>query len=125
MESERVMSMSEEDRMVLQPMMTMMTDDFEASAPLVANLCPGNESRAKKRFWLFRCFRRNVQRMAERRLTTDYNGKPVGATIIPMHKDNIRKLKNAYRHPFERIHEEYFECSFNDEIAEQSMIAST
>ena len=50
--------------------------------------------------------------LSERRLTTDLNGKPTRDLIIPMHKDNIRRLKNAYQHPFERIPEEYFESNY-------------
>ena len=56
------------------------------------------------------CFKRTARGMAERRLTTDLKGRPVGASIIPMHSENIKRLENAYRHPFEKIHEEYFEC---------------
>jgi hypothetical protein len=45
-------------------------------------------------------FLRNVSKMSRRRLTTDLEGKPLGASITPMHKNNIKRLKNAYRHPF-------------------------
>ena len=54
-------------------------------------------------------FMHNVNMMAQRRLTRDLDGKPIGVSITPMHKDNIRRLKNAYRHPFQRIPAEYFE----------------
>jgi len=45
-------------------------------------------------------FLKNVSKMSRRRLTTDLEGKPLGASITPMHKNNIKRLKNAYRHPF-------------------------
>jgi len=41
--------------------------------------------------------------LAERRLTTDNQGRPLGLAMDPMHSENIRRLKNAYRHPFEKI----------------------
>jgi hypothetical protein len=44
----------------------------------------------------------------ERRLTTDKLGRPLGTKIDPMHKENIRRIKAAYRHPFERIPDDYF-----------------
>jgi hypothetical protein len=46
--------------------------------------------------------------LAERRLTTDHHGRPLGLAMDPMHTENIRRLKNAYRHPFEKIPQEYF-----------------
>jgi len=52
---------------------------------------------------------KNIGMMSRRRLTTDLNGESIGASITPMHKDNIKKLKNAYTHPFQRIPSEYFE----------------
>jgi len=55
---------------------------------------------------------KNVGMMSHRRLTTDLNGNSIGASITPMHKDNIRKLKNAYTHPFQRIPPEYFEFKY-------------
>ena len=60
-------------------------------------------------------FMQDVNMMAQRRLTRDLDGKPIGASITPMHKDNIRRLKNAYRHPFQRIPAEYFEFKQNKE----------
>lgn len=53
--------------------------------------------------------------MAPKRLTRDLDGKPIGASITPMHKENIHRLKNAYRHPFQRIPAEYFEFKQNKE----------
>ena len=53
--------------------------------------------------------------MAPKRLTRDLDGKPIGASITPMHKQNIHRLKNAYRHPFQRIPAEYFEFKQNKE----------
>lgn len=47
--------------------------------------------------------------LGERRLTTDLNGRPIGTHIDPMHKENIKRIKSAYRHPFERIPDEYFD----------------
>lgn len=47
--------------------------------------------------------------LGERRLTTDLNGRPIGTHIDPMHRENIKRIKMAYRHPFERIPEEYFD----------------
>ena len=54
-------------------------------------------------------FDKNFNMLRNRRLTRDINGKPIGASITPMHKDNIKKLKNAYKHPFQKIPSEYFE----------------
>ncbi len=54
-------------------------------------------------------FSKNVNIVRNRRLTRDIDGKHIGASITPMHKDNIKKLKNAYRHPFQKIPAEYFE----------------
>ncbi len=42
----------------------------------------------------------SINMLRKRRLTTDFEGSPLGASITPMHKDNIRRLKNAYKHPF-------------------------
>lgn len=47
--------------------------------------------------------------LGERRLTTDLNGRPIGTHIDPMHRENIKRIKNAYKHPFERIPDEYFD----------------
>jgi hypothetical protein len=52
---------------------------------------------------------KNVNLMRHRRFTTDLDGKALGATITCMHKENIRRLKNAYKHPFNKIPPEYFE----------------
>lgn len=52
--------------------------------------------------------------LSDRRLTTDLNGKPVGSQMVPMHRDNIKKLKHAYKHPFQRIPEEYFDSNFTN-----------
>jgi hypothetical protein len=46
--------------------------------------------------------------LGERRLTTDLDGNPIGTHIDPMHRENIKRIKLAYRHPFERIPDEYF-----------------
>ena len=52
---------------------------------------------------------RNLNMLTRKRLTTDLKGNPIGASMTPMHKDNIRRLKNAYRHPFQKIPADYFE----------------
>jgi len=57
---------------------------------------------------LLKWFDSNLSRIEERRLTTDNNGRPVGSQIVPMHRDNIKRIVHAYRHPFERIPDEYF-----------------
>jgi hypothetical protein len=46
--------------------------------------------------------------MARRRLTTDKDGNPIGSKKSEIHPDNIKKLKEAYRHPFEKISMEYY-----------------
>lgn len=53
-----------------------------------------------------------INMVTERRLTTDLKGRPMGAVIEQMHDDNIRRIKHAYRHPFERIPEEYYEYKY-------------
>jgi hypothetical protein len=42
---------------------------------------------------------------AERRLTVPHEDDSLG---YQMSKTNIRRLKNGYRHPFERIPESFF-----------------
>jgi hypothetical protein len=46
--------------------------------------------------------------MTKRRLTTDKDGNPIGSQKAPIHPDNIKKLKDAYKHPFEKISMEYY-----------------
>ena len=53
-------------------------------------------------------FTRNKRLMTRRRLTTDKDGNPIGSQKSQIHPDNIKKLKNAYRHPFEKISMEYY-----------------
>lgn len=53
-------------------------------------------------------FTRNKRLMTKRRLTTDKDGNPIGSHKAPIHPDNIKKLKDAYKHPFEKISMEYY-----------------
>jgi hypothetical protein len=71
----------------------------------------------EKKWKIRQFFKKNMAMLSVRRLTTDENGRPLGATIAPMHKDNIRRLKKAYRHPFEKIPKDYFELVRDDTIA--------
>jgi hypothetical protein len=54
-------------------------------------------------------FLRSVNMMRLRRLTTEVDGRPLGASFKTMHKDNIRRLKNAYKHPFQKINHDIIE----------------
>lgn len=65
-------------------------------------------SNERERNVLLKWFDSNLARIEERRLTTDLNGRPVGSQIEPMHRENIKRIVHAYRHPFERIPDEYF-----------------
>ena len=57
---------------------------------------------------LQRCIARNARMIKKRRLTTDKEGNSIGSKMTEMHPDNIKRLKNAYRHPFEKISLEYY-----------------
>lgn len=48
---------------------------------------------------------KNLMKGAERRLTIPHEDSTLG---YQMSKQNIRRIKSGYRHPFERIPESFF-----------------
>ena len=57
---------------------------------------------------LRRCLARNARMIKKRRLTTDKEGHSIGSKMTEMHPQNIKRLKNAYKHPFEKISMDYY-----------------
>ncbi len=63
---------------------------------------PGRCERSKN--FLLKWVGQNVIKLlSERRLTTNLKGESAGEKMIPIHPDNLKRIKKAYIHPFLKI----------------------
>jgi hypothetical protein len=65
----------------------------------------GNKGRSSKRSTFMNFLDINLMKGVESRLTMVKGNDPA---VCKMSKENLRKLKNSYRHPFERIPAKFF-----------------